>query len=261
MMTDQAANRDTIDNLVARARATQADAISARRIVPLVDLTSLSGNETEADIARLCNSAVTADVAAVCVHAQHVPQARARLASSNVRLATVVAFPHGGDDILQAADDSAAAVADGADEIDVVAPLKAVMSGDIGLVGELVECCRAAIGPQVKLKLIVETGTLGESSLITAVARSAVMAGADMLKTSTGKVPVGATLEAAALLLAVVQEAEGRVGLKLSGGIRTPDEAAAYLAMVDRVMGEDWVSRDHLRFGASSLLDGLLAVR
>ncbi|MEZ5825648.1 MAG: deoxyribose-phosphate aldolase [Geminicoccaceae bacterium] len=261
MSSQQDGGRQTVESLVAEARLAKGDARAANRILPLVDLTSLGGSESEADIEALCRRAVEHDVAAVCIYDRHLRQARVLLAGSGVALATVVAFPEGGDDILKAADDSAAAVADGADEIDVVAPLQAAMSGDIGLVGELVESCRAAVGPNVAIKLILETGTLADGALITAVARSAVMAGVDFLKTSTGKVPVGATLEAAALLLAVIQEAEGRVGLKLSGGVRTTGDAAAYLAMVDRVMGEDWARKGRLRFGASSLLDDLLARR
>lgn len=261
MSDTSATGRQTIDSLVGEARGIRGDARAAGRILPLLDLTSLGGSESEADIDRLCRKAVAHAVAAVCIHDRHLPQARGLLAGSGVALATVIAFPDGGDDILKAADDSAAAVADGADEIDVVAPLDAALSGDIELAGELVESCRAAVGPDVRIKLILETGRLADGALITAVARSAVMAGVDFLKTSTGRIPVGATLEAAALLLAVIQEAEGRVGLKLSGGVRTTDDAAAYLHLVDRVMGEEWVTRDRLRFGASGLLDDLLARR
>ena len=101
-----------------------------------------------------------------------------------------------------------------------MAPIGAIMEGDVGLVGEMVEAARAAAGPGTTLKLILETGTLAEPGRITAAARAAVMAGVDFLKTSTGKGPVGATLEAAVLLLEVIEEAGGRVGFKAAGGIR-----------------------------------------
>jgi deoxyribose-phosphate aldolase len=175
-----------------------------------------------------------------------------------VRLATVANFPHGGDDVAGAADETAAAVAAGADEVDVVAPLEALLDGDVGLVGELVEACRAAAGPEVTLKLILETGRLEEPDLITAAARAAVMAGIDFLKTSTGKTPTGATLEAAAALLAVCAEAQGQVGFKAAGGIRTARDAAGYLHLADALLGRDWASVRTFRFGASSLLDDLL---
>ena len=180
------------------------------------------------------------------------------LAGSAVRFATVANFPHGGDDIAAAAEETAAAVAAGADEVDVVAPIAAILDGDIGLVGELVEACRAAAGPGTTLKLILETGSLQEPAVITAAARAAVMAGIDFLKTSTGKAEVGATLEAAAALLAVIHEAGGRVGFKAAGGIRTAADAAGYLHLADAIMGPGWASPRTFRFGASSLLDDLL---
>ena len=127
-----------------------------------------------------------------------------------------------------------------------------------GLVGELVEACRAAAGPGITLKLILETGALQEPDLITAAARAAVMAGVDFLKTSTGKSEVGATLEAAALLLAVCREAGGRVGFKAAGGIRTAADAAGYLLSPTRSWGRTGPRPRTFRFGASSLLDDLL---
>ncbi len=159
---------------------------------------------------------------------------------------------------MAAAEETAAAVAAGADEVDVVAPIGALLEGDVGLVGELVEACRAAAGPGITLKVILETGALREPDLITAAARAAVMAGVDFLKTSTGKIEAGATLEAAAALLAVCREAGGRVGFKAAGGIRTAADAAAYLHLADAIMGAGWASPRTFRFGASALLDDLL---
>jgi deoxyribose-phosphate aldolase len=151
----------------------------------------------------------------------------------------------------------AAAVAAGAQEVDIVAPLEATLDGDVGLTGELITLCREAAGPGTTLKLIMETGRLQRPELITAVARSAVMAGIDFLKTSTGKIEIGATPEAAALLLAVAQEAEGRVGVKISGGVRTARDAMRYWQIGEAVMGADWLTPAHFRFGASKLLDEL----
>ena len=244
--------------LLERARQAPVTAGLAARAMSLIDLTSLGGSETPAEIERLCERAVRHGTAAICIYAEHVPLARAHLDGSAVRLATVANFPHGGDDIAAAAEETAAAVAAGADEVDVVAPIAAILDGDIGLVGELVEACRAAAGPGTTLKLILETGSLQDSAVITAAARAAVMAGIDFLKTSTGKAEVGATLEAAAALLAVIHEAGGRVGFKAAGGIRTAADAASYLALADAIMGPGWASPRTFRFGASSLLDDLL---
>jgi deoxyribose-phosphate aldolase len=242
---------------IARARGATADAGTAARTIPLLDLTSLKGDETADDIRRLCARGAEAGVAAICIYPAHLATARAALEGTGVRLATVVNFPAGGWDIAHAADEAAAAVAEGAQEVDVVAPLEAVLEGDVGLVGDLVVACRAAVTPGITLKLILETGRLGTADTIVAVARTAVMAGIDFLKTSTGKIEPGATLESAAVLLAVIGEAEGRVGLKVSGGIRTADDAARYLALADATMPPGWVSPARFRIGASGLLDDL----
>lgn len=244
--------------LIAQARAAPADAATAVRALALVDLTSLAGNETDADIEALCRRAIRHRTAAVCIYAGHVPLARRLLDGSGVRLATVASFPEGSEDILATAEEAAAAVAAGADEVDVVAPVAAILEGDTGIVGELVEACRTAMGPGPTLKLILETGVLEKPDLIAAAARAAVMAGVDFLKTSTGKAAVGATLEAAAVLLAVCAEADGRVGFKAAGGIRTTADAAAYLALADALVEPGWASPRRFRFGASGLLDDLL---
>lgn len=244
-----------------RARGAVADGQAARRAMACLDLTALGESEDAAGAARLAVRAKAAGVAAVCVWPAFVAAAKQVLAGSDVRVATVANFPDGDDDIAKAADEVARAFAAGADEVDVVAPLTALQDGDVGLVGELVQLCKARTPQGGTLKLILETGLLAEPPLITAAARAAVMAGVDMLKTSTGKVPVGATLEAAALLLDVIAEAGGRVGLKVSGGLRTADQAAGYLALGDEVMGPDWVTPRTFRLGASSLLDALEARR
>jgi deoxyribose-phosphate aldolase len=150
-----------------------------------------------------------------------------------------------------------AAVTGGADEVDIVAPLGAIMEGDVGLVGELVEAARDAAGAGIVLKLILETGVLQEPQRITAAARAAVMAGIDFLKTSTGKTPVSATLEAATLLLEVIEEAGGRIGFKAAGGIRTANDAVGYLLLADELLGPGWATPERFRFGASALLDEL----
>jgi deoxyribose-phosphate aldolase len=244
--------------LLEGARLAPVMADSPARAIALIDLTSLKGGESQAEIEHLCARAIRHRTAAVCIYAEALAVARPALGGSGVRLATVANFPYGGDDIASAADETAAAVATGADEVDLVAPIGALLDGDVGLVGELIEACRSAAGPDITLKVILETGTLREPDLITAAARGAVMAGVDFLKTSTGKMEVGATLEAAATLLAVCREADGKVGFKAAGGIRTAADAAGYLYLADAIMGPGWVTPDTFRFGASSLLDELL---
>jgi deoxyribose-phosphate aldolase len=244
-------------DLLERARSAPVDATLAARALPLLDLTGLNDADTEADIERLCRRAITYGTAAVCVWPRFVPLARNVLRGSGVRLATVANFPQGSDDIARAAEECAAAAADGAEEVDMVAPIAAIREGDIGMVNELVTACRAA-APETTLKVILETGTLAEPSLIAGAARAAVMAGCDFLKTSTGKAPVGATLEAAAVLLAVIEEAGGRVGLKVAGGIGTARQAASYLYLAEQLIDPSWAAPTTFRFGASALLDDLL---
>jgi deoxyribose-phosphate aldolase len=249
----------TPPDLIERAARAPGDAAAAARILPLLDLTSLGDDDTESGIEALCACAIDAGVAAVCVWPRFLPAAKARLERSPIRLATVANFPDGSDDLERAARETAAAPAAGADEVDVVAPIQAILDGDIGLVTELVQACRKA-APDVTLKIILETGRLAEPARIAAAARAAIMGGCDMLKTSTGKVVPGATLEAAAVLLAVLEEADGRVGIKFSGGIRTAQQAASYLYLVDHFLGSGWTSPTTLRFGASALLEDLLKI-
>jgi deoxyribose-phosphate aldolase len=249
----------TPPDLIERAARAPGDAAAAARILPLLDLTSLGDDDPETGIEALCARAIDAGVAAVCVWPRFLPAAKAGLARSPIRLATVANFPDGSDDLERAAGETAAALAAGADEVDVVAPIQAIMDGDIGIVTELVQACRK-VAPEVTLKVILETGRLAEPARIAAAARAAVMGGCDMLKTLNGKVAPGATPEAAAVLLAVLEEADGRVGIKFSGGIRTTQQAAQYLYLVDHFLGSGWTSPATLRFGASALLEDLLQI-
>lgn len=244
---------------IADSKAAVADRDLALHAIALLDLTSLGDNDDEAGALSFCARGLEHGVAAVCLWPQFVPAARAALAGSPVKLATVANFPAGGEDIGAAADEVAACFAAGANEVDVVAPVEAILAGDIGLVGDLVELCVAHRPAGGCLKVILETARLEDPATITAAGRAAVMAGADFLKTSTGKSPAGgASLEAAQALLQVSAEAGGRVGVKVSGGVRTADDAAQYLALANAVLGPDWPTPVHFRIGASSLLDDLL---
>ncbi|MDF2782391.1 MAG: deoC [Geminicoccaceae bacterium] len=247
----------TPPDLLQSAAAAPASYETAARILPLVDLTALGEDESTETVTALCERGLDAGVAAVCVWPRFLPIAKAKVAHSPVRLVTVANFPDGSDDIARAARETADALLAGADEVDVVAPVQAILDGDVGLVGELVQACRDK-APERILKVVLETGRLDQPARIAAAARAAIMAGADMLKTSTGKGGPGASLEAAAVLLAVIEEAEGKVGLKVSGGIRTTQQAAQYLYLADHFMGRGWTRPETLRFGGSALLDDLL---
>jgi deoxyribose-phosphate aldolase len=224
------------------------------RIVGLIDLTTLDESDTPDVVGALCDRAVTplGPVAAVCVLPRFVAQCADRLEGTGVRIATVANFPAGDPDVDGAARTTAAAVLEGADEVDVVAPWRAFLDGDEAVLTELVTACAAECD---HLKVILETGSHPSEEASRRMAEAAVAAGASFLKTSTGKVGQGATLDATRLLLDV---AAGRVGVKAAGGIRTTAEAREYVALADARQAGGASART-FRLGASSLLDDLLA--
>lgn len=232
----------------------------AKRVLGLIDLTSLGDDDTEEMIAALCANAETSHgpVAAVCVWPRFVGKAAKLLSGTPIGIAAVANFPKGDPDPSGARNDAMEIVAAGGTEVDVVYPWRALVSGDELIGKELVEATRAVIGPNITLKVILETGELIDADLIRAAASGAISAGADFLKTSTGKTERSATLDAAATLLEVISSTDRQVGIKISGGVRTVEQAVAYLALADEVMGQDWVSSDTFRFGASGLLGDVL---
>ncbi|MFK5596027.1 deoxyribose-phosphate aldolase [Methylobacterium sp. HMF5984] len=232
-------------------------ALVARRALALLDLTDLGDTCTATQIDGLCRDARAGGVAAICVWPQFVHQAARVLAGGPVRIATVINFPAGGEDVERAVDDTAEALRDGAHEIDLVLPYGALLRGDAETARLMVEAVREAC-PKSGLKVILETGELRTADAIAAASRLSLAAGADFIKTSTGKSPVSATPEAAETMLRAIREA-GRGGLKVSGGLRTLADAAAYLALADKIMGPDWASPATVRLGASSLFGVLMA--
>ncbi|OEC33081.1 deoxyribose-phosphate aldolase [Pseudomonas cuatrocienegasensis] len=241
-----------------------ADQTLAQQAVALLDLTSLNADDDEARIIALCQRALSpaGTVAAVCVYPAFVALARRtldELGGAAVRVATVTNFPAGAADVEAAAAQTAAAVAAGADEVDVVYPYRALLAGDAAVGRALVAACRAACGSRVLLKVILETGELQDPALIRQASLDAIDAGADFIKTSTGKVAVNATAEAARIMLAAIVERGAQVGFKPAGGIRTLADARLYIDLAGEILGADWVTPAHLRLGASSLLDDLLA--
>jgi len=236
---------------------------AAQRALQLMDLTTLNDNDTDASVIALCHQAKSpaGHTAAVCVYPRFVPVARKTLkeiGAVDIKIATVTNFPHGNDDIGIAVAETKAAVAYGADEVDVVFPYRALMAGNQEIGFELVKACKAACGDDVMLKVIIESGELKTPELIRAASEIAISAGADFIKTSTGKVAVNATPEAAKIMLEVIKEKNPAVGFKAAGGVKNAEQAADYLALAESVLGENWVSAKTFRFGASSLLGSLL---
>jgi deoxyribose-phosphate aldolase len=231
---------------------------TARRALACLDLTSLNDADTEADIDRLCARAVGphGHVAAVCVWPRLAAYARQRL-PPQVAVAAVANFPHGGRDIAAAVADVRAIVEAGAQEVDVVLPWREPDAAP-ALLAAVRHAC-----PGLRLKVILETGELGSPPAIARACRVALDGGADFLKTSTGKVRVNATPEAARALLQAIADdpaARARVGFKPAGGIRTVADAARYMALVAEILGADALNPQRFRIGASGLLDDIHAV-
>jgi len=237
------------------------DADLARRALALLDLTELGDSAADADVAALCarakGGAGLPAVAAVCVWPRHVALARGLVGT--IPVATVVNFPTGADPLSDVVQETREALAAGADEIDLVLPYRDFLAGDLASAEVMVRTIRAAAKGKV-LKVILETGVYPSLEAIRAAADLAIAAGADFIKTSTGKVKTGATPEAARAMLEAIRDSGRAVGLKPSGGIRTLEDARAYLGLADAIMGPDWATPHSFRFGASGLHGALAAV-
>lgn len=244
----------------------------AEMALACLDLTSLNLDDTPERIDELCDRALSPapgieiHPAAVCIYPRFVAQARARVHAAGIAVAAVANFPLGTAPIGDVLDEVEQALADGADEIDVVFPFRAYLAGDHDAAGELVRRVGAAChaeGRGATLKVILETGVLHETATIKAAAAVAVANGADFLKTSTGKLEPAATPEAAAALLEVIVAAQNdgrRIGLKIAGGVKTVADAAGYLEMADGLLQPGGARPGNFRFGASGLLNDIVRV-
>ena len=238
----------------------------AKRAINLIDLTSLTNEETEEDIIKLCQQAksIAGNTAAVCIYPRYIPLAKQTLSQQNtpeIKIATVVNFPDGNNNIANAVEETKAAIALGADEIDVVFPYSTLIEGDKNNKDcgyELISACKEVCGNNILLKVIIETGVLKSPHLIKQASEIAIDAGAGFIKTSTGKVAINATLEAAQIMLTVIKSKNPNVGFKAAGGVKNINDVIAYLQLAEEIMGIDWCTAQHFRFGASSLLNNLL---
>lgn len=234
---------------------------SLLQMIGLIDLTSLSAEDTPDSIRALCAKAITPQgaVACVCVYPQFVPVVKECLTGSAVKIAAVSNFPAGGDDIEATTTDIAQSIALGANEIDVVMPYQRFLAGDDDFILDFIQRCAAACKNKATLKVILETGALITSELIRRASILAIKGGADFIKTSTGKISIGATLNAAETMLLAIRESNRNVGFKASGGIRSINDAIPYLQLASEIMGPAWLDAGHFRLGASSLLDNIIS--
>jgi deoxyribose-phosphate aldolase len=240
-----------------------------RLAVSMCDLTTLEGQDTPGKVEQLCAKARRPDrdepglhVAAVCVYPNLVPVAKNALRDSGVLVASVATgFPSGQYPLDLRVRDTEAAVADGADEIDMVINRGAFLAGRLGQVADEIAAVRQACGP-ASLKVILETGELGSYDAVRRASWIAMEAGADFIKTSTGKVQPAATMPVTLVMLEAIRdfawETGREVGMKPAGGIRSAKEALHYLVMVRETLGKGWMTPERFRFGASALLNDLL---
>ncbi len=230
-------------------------------LVSLVDLTSLKAVEIEQDIRHLCKHSQTplGPVAAVCVWPRWVSLCAHALRESPTAVATVVNFPHGQLTPAAVLAETATALAQGADEIDLVLPYRDVSQGKTAAAGALVaqvaDRCHAS---GAHLKVIIESGELGNARLIRTASCLSLDNGADFIKTSTGKVPVNATVAAAEIMLECLATHKRAAGFKAAGGISRVGQAETYVQLARTILGPDAVTPARLRFGASALLDDIL---
>jgi len=271
--------------LSTRSIKTTSKAWAIDTAISMIDLTTLEGADTPGKVASLAAKALNPDpsdptvprVAAVCVYGDMVPYAVDALGSAwsagkddGINVAAVAtAFPSGRASLPVKLADTADAVANGADEIDMVIDRGAFLAGNYGLVFDQIvavkEACRRDDGTYAHLKVILETGELNTYDNVRRASWLAILAGGDFIKTSTGKVSPAATLPVTLLMLEVVRDwhrlTGERIGVKPAGGIRTSKDAIKYLVTVAETVGEEWLQPHLFRFGASSLLNDVLLQR
>lgn len=272
-------------DLRTRSIKTTSKAWALDTAMSLIDLTTLEGADTPGKVRSLVNKALTPDAAdptaprpaAVCVYGDMVALTVENLGASwhrvnpdGIRVAAVAtAFPSGRASLGVKLLDTTEAVAAGADEIDMVIDRGAFLSGNYGRVFDQIvavkDACARPDGSSAHLKVILETGELGAYDTINRASWLAILAGADFIKTSTGKVSPAATLPTTLLMLSVVREwfrlTDEKIGVKPAGGIRSSKDALSYLVAVAETVGEDWLRPDLFRFGASSLLNDVILQR
>jgi deoxyribose-phosphate aldolase len=265
-------------SLATRSIKTESKAWALDMAIKMMDLTTLEGMDTPERVRSLCLKAITPDPddldcpspAAICVYGDMVKYAKDALGKSGIYVAAVAtAFPSGRASLKVKLLDTREAVAAGADEIDMVIDRGAFLAGNYLEVYRQIQqvklACQRPKGKPAHLKVILETGELQTYDNIRRASYLAMLAGADFIKTSTGKVSVNATLPITLLMLQAVRdwfdETGIAVGVKPAGGIRASKDALRYLVVVKETAGEKWLTPDLFRFGASSLLNDVLMQR
>ena len=260
--------------LASRSIKTTAKQWALDMAISMIDLTTLEGQDTPGKVRAICAKARRPDpadptapqVAAVCVYPDLAHLAAAEVKGTGIHVASVAtAFPSGRTSLEVKLADAKYAIEAGADEVDMVIDRGAFLAGDYQLVYDEIAAVREVVETRAHLKVILETGELVTLDNVRRASWLAMLAGADFIKTSTGKVSPAATLPVTLVMLEAVRDfraTHGRqIGVKPAGGIRTAKDAIRYLVLVNETAGEDWLDPRWFRLGASSLLNDLLMQR
>src|SRR3954447_3063699 len=267
---DAIAAEERAASLAKRSLKKESKVWGLKLIISMMDLTTLEGKDTQGKVWALCQKAIRPDpsdrdiphVAAVCVYPAMVPFVKQAVAGTGIHIASVATgFPSGQTYLDVKLSETRQAVAAGADEIDMVIDRGAFLEGDHAAVFDEIVAVKAACG-QAHLKVILETGELETLDNVRRASILAMAAGADFIKTSTGKVTPAATLPVTLVMLEAIRDFHRRtgriVGMKPAGGIKTAKEAISYVVVLYETLGPRWMTPDLFRFGASSLLNDVL---
>jgi deoxyribose-phosphate aldolase len=267
---DAVALEERAASLAKRSLKKESKVWGLKLAISMMDLTTLEGKDTPGKVHALCQKAMRPDpsdptiphVAAVCVYPTMVPFVRQSLKGSGVHIAAVATgFPSGQTYTRIKVEETRETVAAGADEIDMVIDRGAFLSGNYQKVFDEIAEVKEACGP-AHLKVILETGELANYDQVRKASLIAMFAGADFIKTSTGKVTVNATLPVTLCMLEAIRDFQHvtgkKIGMKPAGGISNAKLALAYLVLLYETLGGDWMNPDMFRFGASSLLNDVL---
>lgn len=267
---DQVGVEERVARLNSRSIKKESKIEGLKLALNMIDLTTLEGKDTEGKVKQMCYKAMHVHdmlpglptVAAVCVYPNHVRTAKAALQNSDVKVASVAtAFPSGNSTLKIKLDDTRFAVAEGADEIDMVISRGEFLKGNYNFVFDEIAAIKDACG-DARLKVILETGELSTLDNVRRASDLAMRAGADFIKTSTGKISPAATQPVVLVMLEAIRdyyyETGIMVGMKPAGGISTAKGALQYLVMVKETLGNAWLHNHWFRFGASSLANDIV---
>ena len=267
---DQAGVEERVTRFSTRSLKKQTKTRALKLALSMIDLTTLEGKDTEGKVKQLCYKALHLNdafkdlptVAAICVYPNHVSTAKKVLAKSSVKVASVAtAFPSGNSSLKIKVGETKYAIEQGADEIDMVISRGEFLKGNYNFVFDEIATIKETCGA-LTLKVILETGELSTLDNVRKASELAMQAGADFIKTSTGKIQPASTLPVTLVMLEAIKDFHFKtgkiIGMKPAGGISTAKTALQYLVMLNETLGNTWMSNAYFRFGASSLANDII---